>query len=207
VAADQGAEWTIRTALEWTEGYLRQRGDEKARLAAQWLLSHATKKTRLELYLDYDRLLSLDERAVLREGIRRRETGEPLQYICGVAPFRRLVLGVRPGVLIPRPETELLVGYVLSFLGRRSALLGQETEVPADREGEAPAEEAVEQADAQGLVLAEDPLEGQVVFRVKVMVCHGVSPLRRQRYHTPRKKASDAPRGTPVFIWHPDLQD
>ncbi|MDR1712913.1 MAG: peptide chain release factor N(5)-glutamine methyltransferase [Coriobacteriales bacterium] len=106
--------WTIRSALEWTQQYLAGKGQENPRLAAQWLLCAATGLERLELYTNYDQPLLPDELAVLRGGIKRRLAGEPLQYILGRAPFRHLELGVRPGVLIPRPETETLVDIVLA---------------------------------------------------------------------------------------------
>jgi release factor glutamine methyltransferase len=108
--------WTIRAALEWTQGYLATNGEENPRLATQWLLAAATGFTRLELYTNYDLPLSASQRTSLREGIKRRVAGEPLQYILGKAPFRRLELSVRPGVLIPRPETEVLVEIVLAAL-------------------------------------------------------------------------------------------
>ncbi|MDR1422328.1 MAG: peptide chain release factor N(5)-glutamine methyltransferase [Coriobacteriales bacterium] len=107
-------DWTIRTALDWTQAYLTGKGEENPRLASQWLLSAATQLERIELYTHYHQPLSVDERARLREGIQRRVAGEPLQYILGRAPFRHLELAMRPGVLIPRPETEVLVEVVLA---------------------------------------------------------------------------------------------
>lgn len=108
--------WTIRETLDWTEGYLERNGDESPRLSAQWLLSEATHLSRIDLYVNFDRPLSRDERDVLRGWVRRRAQGEPLQLICGKAPFRYLSLSVRQGVLIPRPETEVLVSEALGEL-------------------------------------------------------------------------------------------
>jgi release factor glutamine methyltransferase len=82
-------------------------------LSAEWLLSDVTGLSRIELYAYFDRPLSVDERTRLREGVRRRAAGEPLQYVTGEVAFRHLVVRVRPGVLIPRPETEVLVDEVL----------------------------------------------------------------------------------------------
>lgn len=101
--------WTVRDAMAWTAEYLGRKGDENPRRSAEWLLSAATGLTRVELYAHHDRPLSETERAEFREGIERRAAGEPLQYVTGEMPFRHLVLRVRPGVFIPRPETELLV--------------------------------------------------------------------------------------------------
>ncbi len=116
--------WTIKSALEWTEGYLAEKGDENPRLSAQWLLSEATGLSRMHLFVNFDRPLSEDERSVLRDFVRRRGAGEPLQYITGEVAFRHITVKVRPGVLIPRPETEVLVSEVLAALpapGRREA--------------------------------------------------------------------------------------
>ena len=106
--------WTVRRILEWIEGYLRGKGDGNPRLSAQWLVSDALDMSRLELYLDPDRPLSEEERATLRDYTRRRGAGEPLQYITGTTDFRFITVEVESGVLIPRPETEVLVSEALS---------------------------------------------------------------------------------------------
>lgn len=106
--------WTVKAALDWTQGFLAKHDDEHPRLSAEWLLSAATGLSRLELYAFHDRPLTAPERATLRESVRRRSAGEPLQYVTGEVAFRHIVLKVSPGVLIPRPETEVLVGEVLS---------------------------------------------------------------------------------------------
>jgi release factor glutamine methyltransferase len=101
--------WTIKAALDWTVGYLTERDDEHPRRSAEWLLSAATGLSRVELYAYHDRPLSPEERTSLREGVKRRAAGEPLQYVTGEVAFRHIIVKVRPGVLIPRPETEVLV--------------------------------------------------------------------------------------------------
>lgn len=106
--------WTIRTTLEWIEGFLSRKGDENPRLSAQWLLSAVTGLSRIQLYADYDKPLSLAERDVLRDYVQRRGAGEPLQYITGEVGFRHIDVKVRKGVLIPRPETEVLVSEALA---------------------------------------------------------------------------------------------
>lgn len=108
--------WTIKAALDWTAGYLERKGDESPLVSAQWLLSEATGLSRVELYVNYDRPLSMGERDLLRGYVTRRGRGEPLQYITGEVGFRHLMIRVRPGVLIPRPETEVLVSEVLAGL-------------------------------------------------------------------------------------------
>lgn len=108
--------WTIQAALDWTVGYLERKEDTHPRLSAEWLMAEATGLSRIELYVNFDKPLSSDERAVLREYVARRGAGEPLQLISGTVPFRYLTLHVAPGVLIPRPETEVLVSEALRAL-------------------------------------------------------------------------------------------
>ena len=108
--------WTVKRILEWIEGYLEQHGDESPRMSAQWLVSEALGVSRMQLFLDAERPLSPDERATLRDWTRRRANGEPLQYITGETAFRHITVKVRPGVLIPRPETEVLVSEALALL-------------------------------------------------------------------------------------------
>lgn len=108
--------WTIQAVLDWTVGYLERRGDENPRLSAQWLLAEATGLRRIDLYARFDQPLSMDERAVLRDYVTRRGKGEPLQYITGEVGFRHIAVKVRSGVLIPRPETEVLVSEALALL-------------------------------------------------------------------------------------------
>ena len=108
--------WTVKRILEWIEGYLAQHGDDAPRASAQWLVSEALGMSRMQLFLELDRPLDDEERTILRDYTRRRAAGEPLQYITGEAPFRYLTLKVAPGVLIPRPETEVLVSCALELL-------------------------------------------------------------------------------------------
>ena len=110
------APWTVKSTLEWTTGYLERKGDEHPRLSAEWLLCAATGMSRVEVYMNYDRPLDAAELATLHAGVERRGRGEPLQYVTGEMPFRHIVLKCAPGVLIPRPETEVLVDCVLDYL-------------------------------------------------------------------------------------------
>ena len=117
--------WTLKAALDWTRDYLAEKGDSQPRLSAEWLLSAATGLSRVEIYAFHERPLTLEERASLRESVRRRAAGEPLQYISGEMAFRHLVVKVKPGVLIPRPETEVLVDAVLPAIERAIAERGE----------------------------------------------------------------------------------
>ncbi len=120
--------WTVQRTMNWCVEYLERHGDANPRLSAEWLMSSATGLSRVEIYAYFDRPLSIEERDTLRESLRRRGQGEPLQYVTGEAAFRHIILRTAKGVLIPRPETELLVQLVLD------ALPG----LPASPEGEGP---------------------------------------------------------------------
>ncbi|MEG1830790.1 MAG: peptide chain release factor N(5)-glutamine methyltransferase [Raoultibacter sp.] len=123
--------WTIKAALDWTQGYLERKGDENSRLSAQWLLCAATGLSRIDLYTHFDQPLSPEERETLRGQVTRRGAGEPLQYITGEVGFRYITLKVEPGVLIPRPETEVLVGLGLAALeARDQAAEGEQDRLP-----------------------------------------------------------------------------
>lgn len=108
--------WTIGDTLAWCREYLVHHDDENPKLSAEWLLAGATGLSRIELYMHFDRPLSMEERDVLRETLKRRGAGEPLQYISGEVAFRHIVVKTSRGVLIPRPETEVLVDVVLEGL-------------------------------------------------------------------------------------------
>lgn len=102
--------------LAWMEGYLERAGDANPKLSTMWLLSNALSLTRTQLYLDLERPISRCELDVLHNSVKRRASGEPLQYITGTTSFRHIDLKVEPDVLIPRPETEVLVSEVLRRL-------------------------------------------------------------------------------------------
>jgi release factor glutamine methyltransferase len=108
--------WTIKAALSWVESYLASKGDENPRLSAQLLLAAVTDLSRLELYTNFDKPLSREELSSLHTYVVKRAQGEPIQYITGRAAFRYYTFAVKPGVLIPRPETEVLVSEALALL-------------------------------------------------------------------------------------------
>lgn len=85
----------------------------RPQVEAERILEHATGLSRVELYLTHERVLAADELELVEITIKERLTGKPLQYILGRQQFRHLDLVCREGVLIPRPETELLVEAAL----------------------------------------------------------------------------------------------
>lgn len=97
---------------------LRRGGDETAALDADLLLAHACGVTKEQLYAHLDAALSPDERALYDALVARRAGGEPVAYLRGHKEFFGLRFAVDPRVLIPRPETEVLVEAALAFLRR-----------------------------------------------------------------------------------------
>ncbi len=87
---------------------------ESARLDAEVLLAHVLEQKRLDLYLHYEEKVPAAALEAYRGLIRRRAKGEPIAYITGVREFYSIPLAVDPAVLIPRPETEHLVEYLIA---------------------------------------------------------------------------------------------
>jgi release factor glutamine methyltransferase len=101
--------WTIGELLKVSAEYLKQKGIDAPRLNAEILLAHQLRLTRVKLYLQHDQPLIQQEVDGYRALIRRRLNREPVQYITGTQEFWSLALVVNPSVLIPRPETEVLM--------------------------------------------------------------------------------------------------
>lgn len=107
---------TLRALRSAARERLSQAGIQNAAQEADWLLCHASGLSAAALLAHQDNPLDEAAQKRLELELRRRENGEPIQYILGSAPFRDLELEVGPGVLVPRPETELLVDLALSLL-------------------------------------------------------------------------------------------
>jgi release factor glutamine methyltransferase len=110
--------WTIAALLRWTVSRFEQQGLADPRLDAEHLLAFALACSRMTLYLDHDRPVDEAQRALYRELVRRRLAREPVAYIEGKRGFHALdlELAVDARVLVPRPETEHLVDWVLEDL-------------------------------------------------------------------------------------------
>jgi release factor glutamine methyltransferase len=108
--------WTIRRLLEWTEQHVRAKGSESPRLEAQILLAHALGCSKIELYTRTEEAPSEERRAVFRTLVMQRAAGSPVAYLVGQRDFYSLPFEVTPAVLIPRPETELLVMECLNLI-------------------------------------------------------------------------------------------
>ncbi len=106
----------IIEVIQRTAPFFEKQGVESPRLTIELLLAHLLKKRRLDLYLEFERELDAVTLEKLREMVRRRASGEPLQYITGEADFFGMKFAVDRRVLIPRPETELLVETAMGRL-------------------------------------------------------------------------------------------
>jgi release factor glutamine methyltransferase len=108
--------WNVRDLLHVTAEYLEKKGVDSPRLTAEILLAHTLNVDRITLYLNFDQPLTENELSGYRTLIKRRLQREPLQYIIGIQEFWSLEFVVTPQVLIPRPETELLVEQAIERL-------------------------------------------------------------------------------------------
>ena len=113
---------TVLDALNKSTEYLEKKGIESPRMNAELLLADILMCKRLELYLMYDRPLTEKELTEYREYLKRRSTFEPAQYIIGTVEFYGLEFKVSPAVLIPRPETEILVETVINSVRKEDEL-------------------------------------------------------------------------------------
>jgi release factor glutamine methyltransferase len=113
--------WTIQKVLNWTLPYFEKHQVSESRLSAELLLSHVLKCKRLDLYLQFDRILTGPELKEYRSFIERRIIHEPVAYILGEKEFMGLNFKLTPDVLIPRPETEILVETALAEIKGREA--------------------------------------------------------------------------------------
>jgi len=112
-------EWTIKRLLNWVTDFLTQKAVDSPRLSAELLISHVLGLDRIELYTNFDRLVSKSQLDRLHELVKRAGENEPVAYLTGKCEFYSLEFTVTRDCLIPRPETELLVERAVEFLRQR----------------------------------------------------------------------------------------
>jgi len=113
--------WTVGRLLQWTTDYFKQRGADTPRLDAELLLAHALGCQRIDLYTSFHRVPDEAQRAEFRRLVSARAAGTPVAYLLQTREFFSLEFRVTADVLIPRPETELLVVRLLELARRRDA--------------------------------------------------------------------------------------
>ena len=108
--------WTVKDVLFWTSDYFSEKDITSPHLNAELLIAHVLECSRLDLYMKYDRPLAEKDLSHIKKLIKRRASHYPIQYILGSTEFYGISFFVEEGVLIPRPETEILVDAVISYI-------------------------------------------------------------------------------------------
>lgn len=126
-------DWTVLKLLTWTTDFFKKRGIPSARLDAELLLADTLHCSRVQLYTRHDQPLAAQELAEFRARVTRRGAREPVAYILGRKEFWSLDFEVGPGVLIPRPDTEILVDEAIRLLGGATRILPGANRRPVER--------------------------------------------------------------------------
>ena len=132
------APWTVGRLLQWTTDYLKGHGSESPRLDAEVLLAVALGCQRIELYTTFDDEPTEETKKTFRALVRRRAEGAPVAYLVGRREFYSLSFRVTPDVLIPRPETELLVVAALDLAKTYSGTRAADSQISPLPLGEGP---------------------------------------------------------------------
>ncbi|HHI88106.1 MAG TPA: peptide chain release factor N(5)-glutamine methyltransferase [Candidatus Cloacimonetes bacterium] len=112
--------WTVKDVLFWTSDYFTEKDIPSPHLNAELLIAHVLECSRLDLYLKYDKPLAEKNLSNIKKLIKSRAAHYPIQYLLGSTEFYGISFFVEEGVLIPRPETEILVDAVISYIKESS---------------------------------------------------------------------------------------
>jgi len=106
-------QWTVGRLLSWTSEYFKSKGLESPMLCAQLLLAQVLECSKVDLYLRFEQVVDQGRRDAYRQLVKRAVEGEPIAYLTGHKEFFSLDFHVNRSVLIPRPETEVLVQWII----------------------------------------------------------------------------------------------
>jgi release factor glutamine methyltransferase len=112
--------WTIQKLLNWVAEYLKNKGVDSPRLSAEILLSSVLGLKRIELYTQFEKIITEEQLTRLHDLVERAGKHEPIAYLAGKTGFYSLELDITADCMIPRPETELLVERAIEFLRTRN---------------------------------------------------------------------------------------
>jgi release factor glutamine methyltransferase len=112
--------WTVGSLLTWTTDFFTRKKIDEPRLSAELLLAHVLNCSRMSLYTQYEKIPSEEQRAAFRALVNERANHVPVAYLIGKAWFFSLEFQVTRDVLIPRPDTETLVEFVIQHARQRT---------------------------------------------------------------------------------------
>jgi len=112
--------WRIIDIINWGEKYLKERSFDSPRNEIEILLLHLIGCKKIDLYLDFEKVIKPEDLIILRGWIKRRVNREPIQYIIGHSEFYGRRFNVNQHVLIPRPETETIIDASIDALSKKN---------------------------------------------------------------------------------------
>ena len=112
--------WTVIDIINWGTDFFRSKGIESPRLSIELLLCHVLHFERIDIYLQHDKPMTKPELDLLHSLVKRKADREPIQYIIGKTQFYGIEFELNNHVLIPRPESEILVEEAIKFVSNYS---------------------------------------------------------------------------------------
>lgn len=194
------AVWTVNKILQWTQQYFSGKGLENPRLDAEVLLCDVLGCRRIDLFMRLQQELRPEELKRYREFVLRRAAWEPLAYIIGRKTFLQWEFKVTPAVLIPRPETELLVEKLVQCCtGKSLSQIEKETFWRKKAEEAKAAAEKAKAVSAEKLKDETDP-EKAAVWQQEVADREAVVLQAAERAGMAWLTENDSPSGNPTEL-------